>query len=194
MGKGSSGSGREGDGMPEDASVNIGAPARPVGWACSGYWGCRPNFTIGRWSTRPAGLMICSTSCSTRRRCWWRLIGSQVIRRANTPGVDGLTVTEVVASVGMFGWHRAIFDHRRPDNAVMDWCGIQAPEDGQLVEGFYEWGPGVVLAAECLGRSYETGLAGRKLIGPEVPTPARCSRRARLLQREQHPIRFRSRS
>ena len=33
---------------------------------------------------------------------------------ANTPGVDGLTVTEVEASVGMPGWHHAIFDHRRP--------------------------------------------------------------------------------
>jgi hypothetical protein len=33
-----------------------------------------------------------------------------------------------------------------------------------FIEGFYDWGPGVVLAADCLGRSYQTALAGRRLI------------------------------
>jgi hypothetical protein len=33
-----------------------------------------------------------------------------------------------------------------------------------FIEGFYDWGPGVVLAADCLGRPYQTALAGRRLI------------------------------
>lgn len=37
-------------------------------------------------------------------------------------------------------------------------------EEGHLVEGFYEWGPGIVLTAECLGQSYRAGLAERTLV------------------------------
>jgi hypothetical protein len=45
-----------------------------------------------------------------------------------------------------------------------------APEDAQpdaydaeVIEGFYDWGPGVVVTADCLGQSYATALAGRPL-------------------------------
>ena len=41
--------------------------------------------------------------------------------------------------------------------------------DDEVIEGFYDWGPGVVVTADCLGQSYETSLAGRPLI---VTVPA----------------------
>lgn len=41
--------------------------------------------------------------------------------------------------------------------------------DPVVIEGFYDWGPGVVVTADCLGRSYQTALAGRSLI---VTVPA----------------------
>ena len=37
-------------------------------------------------------------------------------------------------------------------------------DDTVVIEGFYDWGPGVVVTADCLGRSYQTALAGRQLI------------------------------
>jgi hypothetical protein len=36
-------------------------------------------------------------------------------------------------------------------------------DDTVVIEGFYDWGPGVVVTADCLGRSYQTALAGRRL-------------------------------
>lgn len=36
--------------------------------------------------------------------------------------------------------------------------------DAEIIEGFYDWGPGVVVTAECLDQSYQTSLAGRQLI------------------------------
>jgi hypothetical protein len=39
-----------------------------------------------------------------------------------------------------------------------------AADDTSAIEGFYDWGPGVVVTADCLGRSYQTALAGRRLI------------------------------
>jgi hypothetical protein len=33
----------------------------------------------------------------------------------------------------------------------------------EVIEGFYEWGPGVVVTADCLGATYRTGVAGRPL-------------------------------
>jgi hypothetical protein len=36
--------------------------------------------------------------------------------------------------------------------------------DAEVIEGFYDWGPGVVVTADCLGQSYQTSLAGRQLI------------------------------
>jgi hypothetical protein len=36
--------------------------------------------------------------------------------------------------------------------------------DAEVIEGFYDWGAGVVVTAECLGQSYQTSLAGRSLI------------------------------
>lgn len=41
--------------------------------------------------------------------------------------------------------------------------------DAPVIEGFYDWGPGVVVTADCLGISYQTALAGRPLI-VRVPT------------------------
>jgi hypothetical protein len=42
---------------------------------------------------------------------------------------------------------------------------MQTPADGgAVIEGFYDWGPGVVLSADCLGRSYQTVLSGRRLM------------------------------
>jgi hypothetical protein len=35
--------------------------------------------------------------------------------------------------------------------------------NAEVIEGFYDWGPGVVVTAECLGQSYQTALAGRPL-------------------------------
>jgi hypothetical protein len=32
-----------------------------------------------------------------------------------------------------------------------------------VIEGFYDWGPGVVVTADCLGRWYQTALTGRQL-------------------------------
>lgn len=40
-------------------------------------------------------------------------------------------------------------------------CGT---DDTVVIEGFYDLGPGVVVTADCLGRSYQTALAGRQLI------------------------------
>ncbi|HWS93882.1 MAG TPA: hypothetical protein VN306_15765 [Mycobacterium sp.] len=47
-----------------------------------------------------------------------------------------------------------------------------------MIEGFYDWGPGVVVTADCLGRAYQTAVAGRQLIvvlpsfdGSKVPEP-----------------------
>lgn len=37
-------------------------------------------------------------------------------------------------------------------------------DDADVIEGFYNWGPGVVVTADCLGQSYQTSLAGRPLI------------------------------
>jgi hypothetical protein len=37
----------------------------------------------------------------------------------------------------------------------------QPPSDAVVIEGFYDWGPGVVVTADCLGQSYQTALAGR---------------------------------
>ena len=37
-------------------------------------------------------------------------------------------------------------------------------DDGEVIEGFYDWGSGVVVTPDCLGRSYQTALAGRRLI------------------------------
>lgn len=34
----------------------------------------------------------------------------------------------------------------------------------EVIEGFYDWGPGVVVTADCLGQSYQTSLAGRPLV------------------------------
>lgn len=45
----------------------------------------------------------------------------------------------------------------------------QADADNEVIEGFYDWGPGVVLTADCLGESFTTALAGRPLI---VTVPA----------------------
>lgn len=36
--------------------------------------------------------------------------------------------------------------------------------NAEVIEGFYNWGPGVVVTADCLGQSYQTTLAGRALI------------------------------
>lgn len=36
--------------------------------------------------------------------------------------------------------------------------------NAEVIEGFYNWGPGVVVTADCLGQSYPTSLAGRPLI------------------------------
>jgi hypothetical protein len=36
--------------------------------------------------------------------------------------------------------------------------------DPEVIEGFYDWGPGVVVTADCLGQSHQTSLAGRPLI------------------------------
>jgi hypothetical protein len=35
--------------------------------------------------------------------------------------------------------------------------------DTAVIEGFYDWGPGVIVTADCLDGSYETALAGRQL-------------------------------
>lgn len=45
----------------------------------------------------------------------------------------------------------------------------ESDADTVVIEGFYDWGPGVVVTADCLGRSYQTALAGRQLI---VTVPA----------------------
>lgn len=37
-------------------------------------------------------------------------------------------------------------------------------DDAVVIEGFYDWGPGVVVTADCLSQSYPTALAGRPLI------------------------------
>lgn len=37
-------------------------------------------------------------------------------------------------------------------------------ENSELIEGFYDWGPGVVVAADCLGRSYQTALGEHRLV------------------------------
>jgi hypothetical protein len=43
--------------------------------------------------------------------------------------------------------------------------GQQAgPGNAEVIEGFYDWGPGVVVTADCLGQSYQTQLADRHLI------------------------------
>ena len=63
--------------MPKDAPVNIGAPPGSPPGPTSGYRGCRPSFTVGRRPMVAAGSTTCSTSCATRRRCWWRLSGSR---------------------------------------------------------------------------------------------------------------------
>ena len=39
----------------------------------------------------------------------------------------------------------------------------ESDADQAVIEGFYEWGPGVVVTADCLGCRYETALAGRRL-------------------------------
>lgn len=36
-------------------------------------------------------------------------------------------------------------------------------DDVEVIEGFYDWGPGVVVTADCLGQSYQTALTGRQL-------------------------------
>jgi hypothetical protein len=41
---------------------------------------------------------------------------------------------------------------------------MQPATNGIAIEGFYDWCPGVVVTADCLGRSYQTTLAGRALI------------------------------
>ncbi|BCP06107.1 hypothetical protein [Mycobacterium paraintracellulare] len=43
---------------------------------------------------------------------------------------------------------------------------VHQPEadDTEMIEGFYDWGPGVVVTADCLGRAYQTALAGRQLV------------------------------
>jgi hypothetical protein len=33
--------------------------------------------------------------------------------------------------------------------------------ESEVIEGFYDWGTGVVVTADCLGQSYQTALAGR---------------------------------
>lgn len=33
----------------------------------------------------------------------------------------------------------------------------------EVIEGFYDWDPGVVVTADCLGQSYQTALAGQPL-------------------------------
>jgi hypothetical protein len=47
--------------------------------------------------------------------------------------------------------------------------GQPGASDSEVIEGFYDWGPGLVLTADCLGKSYQTALAGRPLI---VTVPA----------------------
>jgi hypothetical protein len=37
-------------------------------------------------------------------------------------------------------------------------------DDTVVIEGFYDWGPGVVVTADCLGIWYQTALSGRRLI------------------------------
>jgi hypothetical protein len=37
-------------------------------------------------------------------------------------------------------------------------------DDTVVIEGFYDRGPGVVVTADCLGRAYQTAVAGRQLI------------------------------
>jgi hypothetical protein len=39
----------------------------------------------------------------------------------------------------------------------------ESDADQAVIEGFYNWGPGVVVTADCLGQSYQTALAGRSL-------------------------------
>ena len=75
----------------------------PLWGRAGGYRRCRPNFTVGRWPIPAAGSMTCSTSCMTRRRCWWRSTGSRATTVANTPGVDGLTVADVEEASGCPG-------------------------------------------------------------------------------------------
>jgi hypothetical protein len=41
--------------------------------------------------------------------------------------------------------------------------------DAVVIEGFYDWGPGVVVTGDCLGRSYQSALGSRPLI---VTVPA----------------------
>jgi hypothetical protein len=44
------------------------------------------------------GLLTCSTSCMTRRCCWWRGAGSSRVKGnkgARTAGVDGQTVSDI---------------------------------------------------------------------------------------------------
>ena len=60
-----------------------------------GYRRCRPNFTVGRRPIPAAGSTTCSTSCTTRPRCWWRSTGSRATPGPGHPGVDGLTVADV---------------------------------------------------------------------------------------------------
>jgi RNA-directed DNA polymerase len=101
--------------MPEDSPVNIGAPdlARLCGpWS----WVSGMQTKLHHWATADPGrrfddLFNFVYDPATLLVAFDRVAGNT---GANTPGVDGLTVTEVEASVGMFGWHRAIFDHRRP--------------------------------------------------------------------------------
>lgn len=36
-------------------------------------------------------------------------------------------------------------------------------DSGTVIEGFFNWGPGVVVTGDCLGQSYQTKLANRRL-------------------------------
>src|SRR2546426_5652430 len=75
-----------------------------VRWVRSrGYRGCRPSFTVGRRPIRAAGSMTCSISCVTATLivAFSRVAGN---RGARTPGVDGLTVADVEAAIGVPGF------------------------------------------------------------------------------------------
>ena len=79
----SHGQGRQRDQQGRDGNVQryrgeyLGHVARRGKRPSHGYGGCRPNCTSGRRLILAAGSMICTTWCSTRRRCRWRSPGSR---------------------------------------------------------------------------------------------------------------------
>lgn len=53
-------------------------------------------------------------------------------------------------------------DHDR--TKLMKLMQSNAEDKGGVVEGFYDWGAGIVVSADCLGQSYNTTLDGRRLV------------------------------